>query len=59
MEIMNNALKLTAASENKKELYKRPSAKVIDIAGESVICTSNGTEGYGINGQSLGDDDFE
>lgn len=56
---MNKALKLTAASENKKELYKSPSVKLIDIAGESVICTSSGTEGYGINGQSLGDDDFE
>lgn len=59
MEIMNNALKLTAASENKKELYKSPSVKVIQMTGETIICTSNGTEGYGMNRHSLGDDDFE
>ena len=59
MEIMNNALKLTAALENKKELYKSPCVKVINIAGESIICTSSGTEGYGMNGQSLDDGDFE
>ena len=57
MENMNNALKLTAASENMKELYKSPSVKVIETAPESVLCQS--TEGYGMNGQSLGDSDFE
>lgn len=49
----------TIESVNKKELYKSPSAMVIDIAGESVICTSSGTEGYGMNSQSLDDGDFE
>lgn len=45
--------------DNKKDLYRSPYVKVIDIAGESVICTSSGTEGYGMNSQSLSDDDFE
>ena len=49
---MNNTFKPVAGSENMKELYKSPLAKVIDIAGESVICTSIS------NGEqfSLGDD---
>lgn len=59
MEIMNNALKLTAASENKRVFYKSPSVKVIQMTGETIICTSSGTEGYGMNSQSLSDDDFE
>lgn len=49
----------TIESVNKKDLYRSPYVKVIDIAGESVICTSSGTEGYGMNSQSLDDGDFE
>lgn len=49
----------TIESVNKKELYKSPCVMVINIAGESVICTSSGTEGYVMNGQSLDDGDFE
>ena len=46
--------------DNKKELYKSPSVKVLVVSSEKIICTSPGsTEGYGINGKSLGDDDFE
>ena len=49
---MNNTFKPVTGSDNMKELYKSPLAKVIDIAGESVICTSIS------NGEqfSLGDD---
>lgn len=50
----------TKEIDNKKELYKSPSVKVIAVSSEKIICTSPGsTEGYGINGKSLGDDDFE
>ena len=48
---MNNTSKPVAGSESNKELYKSPSAMVIDIAGESVICTSSNGEQF-----SLGDD---
>lgn len=50
----------TKEIDNKKELYKSPSVKVIVVSSEKIICTSPGsTEGYGIDGESLGDDDFE
>lgn len=48
----------TKESENKKDMYKSPTVKVIVVSSEKIICTS-GTEGYGLNGQSLDDDDFE
>lgn len=47
----------TIESVNKKDLYKSPSAKVIETAPESVLCQS--TEGYRMNDQSLDDTDFE
>lgn len=54
---MENTSKPVAGSESNKELYKSPSAKVIETAPESVLCQS--TEGYRMNDQSLDDTDFE
>lgn len=52
----------TKESDNKKESYKSPSARMVGVSVECMICISGdcaGTEGYGLNGQSLSDDDFE
>lgn len=37
--------------DNKKDLYRSPSAKMIDILGSNIICTSSNGEQF-----SLGDD---
>lgn len=46
---------------NLKNLYICPTVRVVDIDGAEIICTSPGsrTEGYGINAQSLDEDDWE
>lgn len=42
------------------QFYESPSVWVIEIEGADIICTSPGsnTEGYGINQNSLDDDDW-
>ena len=48
--------------ENMKNLYKKPSIKVIELTGAGLFCNSNDgqTEGYDINGSYFyDDDDFE
>lgn len=37
--------------DNKKDLYRSPSAKIIDVLGSNIICTSSNGEQF-----SLGDD---
>ena len=44
-----------------KSIYISPKVKVIEMDTDCIIATSGdaGTEKYGINGNSYGDDDFE
>lgn len=41
----------------KNSAYASPAVKVIVVENNEVLCAS--TEGYGISGQSYGEDDWE
>ncbi len=43
--------------KKEKQIYEAPLVEFFEVAQESVICASGGTEQFG-NGGSYGDDDF-